>query len=95
MILVYPYETGLNGPSEIDTQYFGKDAENFLKSINWLEDINYLGKECVTEKGRGIIIGFEDCCSANDYYFIVYLPEIGEVCYQLANHRPFIESIEI
>lgn len=73
------------GPVE-DVQYFGKDAEEFLKSIKWDKSINYLGKECTTDKGlQGIIIGIEDCNSFCDYYYIVYVPESKQVTYELAN----------
>lgn len=90
MILKFPYEKGLDGMSGVDTQYFGKDAEAFLESINWHSDIEYLGKECTTSHNKnGIIIGFEDSNSYDDYYFIVYLPEEGKVVYELANSHLF------
>lgn len=95
MILKFPFEKGSirQGPGT-DTQYFGKDAEDFLESINWHSDIEYLGKECTTNKGdSGIIIGFEDNESAMDYYFIVYVPELDTVEYELANSTEFVNSI--
>lgn len=94
MILKYPFEEGLLEKPGVDIQYFGKDAEDFLESINWHTDIEYLGKECTVSCGKqGIIIGFEDCESATDYYFIVYLPEEKTIYYQLANNAEFIKSI--
>ena len=82
------------GPVE-DVQYFGKDAEEFLKSIKWDKSINYLGKECTTDKGlQGIIIGIEDCNSFCDYY-IVYVPESKQVTHELANSADFVKTIKI
>ena len=77
----------------VDTQYFGKDAENFLENIGWK---NYIGKDCRTDNGdKGIIIGFEDSQSYSDYYYIVFLPENKQVYYQLANSSEFVKNIEI
>lgn len=96
MILKFPFEKGLDGRSGVDTQYFGKDAEDFLESNNWHSDIEYLGKECTTSSGKtGIIVGFESSESFIDYYFIVYLPEEGKVCYELANSSTFAKSVKI
>lgn len=95
MILKYPFDEGglLERPG-VNTQYFGKDAEDFLESINWHSDIDYLGKECITDEGkRGIIVGFEDSESAMDYYFIVFIPKTGEVSYELANSPTFTKNI--
>lgn len=96
MILKYPFDEGglLERPG-VDTQYFGKDAEDFLESINWHSDIEYLGKECITDRDQkqGIIVGFEDSESAMDYYFIVFIPETGEVYYELANSPTFTKNI--
>lgn len=95
MILKYPFDEGglLERPG-VDTQYFGKDAEDFLESINWHSDIDYLGKECITDEGKqGIIVGFEDSESAMDYYFIVFIPETGKASYELANSPTFTKNI--
>lgn len=81
--------------TDIDTEYYGEDAENFLESINWHSDIEYLGKECITSQGVGIIIGVEDSQSASDYYFIVYIPNTREIFYQIANSQRFISTIKI
>lgn len=84
-----------NGPVE-DVQYFGKDAEEFLKSIKWDKSIKYLGKECTIDKNQyGIIIGFEDSNSFIDYYYIIYLPEIGQITYELANNASFTRTIKV
>lgn len=96
MILKSPfYKDSIRLESNTDTQYFGKDAEDFLESINWHNDIEYLGKECYTSRSSGIIIGFEDSQSASDYYFIVYIPNIRDVHYQLANSLAFTKTIKI
>ena len=44
---------------------------------------------------KGIIIGFEDNNQFFDYYYIVYVPELDKVVYQLCNDARFINSIEI
>ena len=83
------------GPVE-DVQYFGKDAEEFLKSIKWDKSINYLGKECTTDKRlKRIIKGTEGCHSFCDYYYIVYVPESKQVTYELANSADFVKTIKI
>lgn len=64
-------------------------------------DKDLLGKEvrgtdCVVDSGhKGIIIGFEDNNQFFDYYYIVYVPELDKVVYQLCNDARFINSIEI
>ncbi len=93
MIIKKPFEIGLNGESGIDVRYFGKDAENFLRSIKWDKSIEYLGKECIEDDKRGIIVGFEDSASYMDYYYIVYFPESGETTYALANNAEFTRTI--
>lgn len=97
MILKYPFEKGLTGNSGVDTHYYGKDAEDFLRSINWGSDVKYLGKECITSRTRqkGIVVGIEDSESAMDYYFIVFVPETGDVFYELANSPFFTKTIII
>lgn len=91
MIVYHKYDN----TSDVDTEYYGKDAEDFLESINYHSDIEYLGKECYTSRGSGIIIGFEDSQSASDYYFIVYIPNTREVYYQLANSSSFTKTIKV
>lgn len=95
MILKQPFEKGLLKSKGIDTQYFGKDAEDFLRSIKWDKDIEYLGKECVVDNKEGIIIGIEDSESFRDYYFIVFIPETGKVTYPLANDHTFTKNIKL
>lgn len=95
MITKHPYEKGLGPSPGIDTRYYGKDAEDFLESINWHEEIDYIGKNCITDSGEeGVIIGFEDSESYMDYYYIVYIPETGKVDYALANSASFVKNIE-
>ena len=94
MIIKRPFEKGfIDGPG-VNTQYYGKDAEDFLESINWHKERDYIGRNCITDKGEeGVIIGFEDCQSYDDYYYIIYIPKTNEVFYGLANGE-FIKSIE-
>lgn len=49
------------------------------------QDISkYLFRDCVVDSGhKGIIIGFEDNNQFFDYYYIVYVPELDKVVYQL------------
>lgn len=77
----------------INTQYFGKDAEDFLESINYHSTIEYLGKECTVKGKQGIIIGIEDNEEYEDYYYIIYIPEDKVVYYQMVNDSKFIETI--
>lgn len=97
MILKYPFEKGLFDQPGVDTRYFGKDAEDFLKGIGWQEDIKYLGKECLAynAKKEGVIIGIEDSELFDDYYFIVFVPESEKLYYELANNPEFINSIKL
>lgn len=44
---------------------------------------------------KGIIIGFEDNNQFFDYYYIVYIPELNKVEYQLCNDAEFTKSIKI
>lgn len=76
-------------PSQMcnDVQYFGEDVfkadvdEDIKKLI--LDSIN---KDCITSDGdKGIIIGFEDSSSFNDYYFIIYCPKAEDIVYELIN----------
>lgn len=53
-------------------------------------------RDCIVDGGRkGVIIGFEDNNQFFDYYYIVYVPELDKVVYQLCNDARFINSIEI
>lgn len=89
---------GINSSPEVvnDIQYFGEDALNIDINSRFDELIrSSIYKECITHHGdKGIIIGFEDCRSLMDYYFIVYCPEHEEVVYELMNDPEFIENIE-
>lgn len=91
MILKVPYTKGLVDYLGTDYRYYGKDAEEFLKSIGWEHDIKFLGKECK----HGIIIGIEDSNSCADYYYIVYDPKTDKISYQLANNNEFFNSITL
>lgn len=94
MVIEYPFRDGLYNSPGVNTQYFGKDAENFLESINWHTEIEYLGKECITSKNKqGIIVGFENNQCFSDYYFIIYCPKDKSIFYELANNSEFIKSI--
>ena len=95
MIVKHSFEKGLSGLPGVDTQYYGKDAKDFLESINWYEEIDYIGKNCIIDGGKeGVIIGFEDSESYMDYYYIVYILETGKVDYALANSASFVKNIE-
>lgn len=79
---------------KVDTHYFGKDAEVFLKEIGWEGDVVYLGKECtVKSNNKGIIIGIEDSNTFMDYYYIVYVPAEDKLYYELANSSEFVNTI--
>lgn len=78
-----------------DIQYFGEDILK-IDSNNEIKELvkDSINKSCITSSGdEGIIIGFEDSSSFEDYYFIVYCPKIEEIVYELINNKPFINSI--
>lgn len=92
MIVTSPFDKGLSGFPGVDTKYYGKDAEDFLESINWHTEIDYIGSDCITDEGKnGVIIGFEDSESFMDYYYIVYVPETDKVEYVLTNSPFFVK----
>ena len=81
MITKVPFDDDLFGnPIRGENiSYYGIDALQ-----NCPADIaKYLFKDCKVETKNGIIIGFEDNRQVDDYYFIVYIPELGKVTYQL------------
>lgn len=56
----------------------------------------YLFRDCVVhDKYKGVIIGLGDNNQCFDYYYIVYVPELNKVVYQLCNDSKFIKSIEL
>ena len=71
------------------TQYYGQDAIDFANNHeredirNWI--LEYLHKDCITSnKEIGTVIGIEDNEEFDDYYLIIYVPEIKEVRFDLA-----------
>lgn len=94
MIIKTSYDKDLLG-NEIrgtNTSYYGLSA---LQACQ--DDIaKCLFKDCVVDgKYKGIVIGFEDNNQFFDYYYIVYVPELDKVVYQLCNDAEFVNSIEI
>lgn len=90
--------TGENSTFQMcnDIQYFGNDVlkadiDDEIKELV----INSINKDCINCDGeKGIIIGLEDCCSFNDYYFIVYCPKTEKITYELVNDPELINSIK-
>lgn len=80
----------------VNTSYWGASALQ-IDNENIRQDMTkYLYKDCTIDGGqKGIIIGFEDNNQFLDYYYIVYVPELDKVVYQLCNDARFVNSIEI
>lgn len=88
---------GNNSPAQIcnDIQYFGEDVLRADVNDEIKELIkNSINKNCIVDGNEGVIIGFEDCCSFNDYYFIIYCPKTEGIVYELANNHDFIKTID-
>lgn len=95
MKLEIPFESGICDIPGTDIRYYGEDAKEFLRSSKLYEDINLIGKDCITEDGdEGIIIGIEDSESFMDYYFITFIPSKEIVKYELANNPEFYKNIK-
>lgn len=98
MIIKTSYDKDLLG-NEIrgtNTSYYGLSAlQEYQDDIR--QDIaKCLFKDCVVDgKYKGIVIGFEDNNQFFDYYYIVYVPELDKVVYQLCNDAEFTKSIKI
>lgn len=98
MITEVPYNKDLLGNEVGGTNisYWGTSAlqvdhDGIRQNIS-----KYLFRDCVVDSGhKGIIIGLEDNNQFFDYYYIVYVPELNKVVYQLCNDVKFINSIEI
>jgi hypothetical protein len=76
-----------------DIQYFGEDIikANVKDEIKELIK-NSLNKNCLTSNGdKGVIIGFEDCNSLDDYYFIVFCPKTEKIAYELINNTIILD----
>lgn len=79
----------LGNPGEYKiTQYYGQDAIDFANNHeredvkNWI--LERLHKDCITSnKEIGTVIGIEDNEEFNDYYLIIYVPEIRKVRFDL------------
>lgn len=98
MIITTSYDKDILGHEVrgTNTSYYGISA---LQAVINHDEIRadiakYLYKDCTTHDGhKGIIIGFEDNNQFFDY--IVYVPELDKVVYQLCNDAEFVNSIEI
>lgn len=81
----------------VNKQYFGDDAINLKYSDNKIISKRIapnINKKCRFSDHDGIIIGFENNESYNDYYYIIYIPETREVAFRLCNDTQFVKSIE-
>lgn len=94
--IVYDKDLLGNEVRGTNTSYWGMSALQ-VGQDNIRQDISkYLFRDCVVNgEHKGIIIGFEDNHQFFDYYYIVYVPELNRVVYQLCNDAKFINSIEI
>lgn len=81
----------------INISYYGDAALQAEVSLDIKNDIEkFLYKDCVTTHGyEGVIIGFDINNQFLDYYYIVYVPELNRVTYELCNDSQFISSIKI
>lgn len=97
MIVKTPFDKDLFG-NDIrgeNVEYYGKSALFAPISEHILKDVREnIGKKCTTRKGEGVIIGIEDNEQCFDYYYIVFVPELGTVVYELVNDPDFTSSIE-
>ena len=100
MVITTSYDKDILGHEVrgTNTSYYGISA---LQAVINHDEIRadiakYLYKDSTTHEGHeGIIIGFEDNNQFFDYYYIVYVPELNKVEYQLCNDAEFTKSIKI
>ncbi len=87
MIIKIPFENGLFEKAGENVIYYGNSAytSNIPKEIT-----KEVGKDCIYNKRKGVIIGIEDCNQLDDYYYIVYLPDINNIAYSLCNSGELI-----
>ena len=87
MIIRIPFSNGLFEKAGENILYYGNSVKdsNSPKSIT-----NDAGKDCTYNKRKGVIIGIEDCNQLDDYYYIVYLPDINNIAYSLCNSEELI-----
>lgn len=87
MIIRIPFSNGLFEKARENILYYGNSVKdsNIPKSIT-----NDVGKDCTYNKRKGVIIGIEDCNQLDDYYYIVYLPDINNIAYSLCNSEELI-----
>lgn len=100
MVITTSYDKDILGHKirGTNTSYYGISALQAVINHDGIRaDIaKYLYKDCTTHEGHeGIIIGFEDNNQFFDYYYIVYVPELNKVEYQLCNDAEFTKSIKI
>lgn len=80
----------------INTSYWGLSALQACQDDIRQDIAKYLFKDCVVnDKYKGVIIGLEDNNQCFDYYYIVYVPELDKIVYQLCNDSKFIKSVEL
>ena len=98
MITKISYDKDLLGNEVIgtNTSYWGMSALQVCHDDIHQNISKYLFRDCIVDsRHKGVIIGFEDNNQFFDYYYIVYVPELGKVVYQPCNDARFINSIEI
>lgn len=89
MIYTYTENTNIFGKqgSYKVSQYFGEDVPADFKK--------YIGKECVSKGYSAIIIGIEQNEVYFDDYFIVYVPGLTDVVFELCNDAEFTKTIKL
>lgn len=93
MIYEKEYNKGLFSNTEqgINIQYFGLDLPE-----DHCFNTDFLCKDCTTHDGyKGVIIGFENNIQYRDCYYIVYVPELQKVKYELTMDAEFCKSVQL
>lgn len=96
MIIKKEFKEDLYGKPGINTRYYGNSVKEMTGvRQEFKEDaIKYLNCSCITRHNeKGVIIGFEDNKEYRDYYYIVYIPELNGIRYELANSVEFTKTI--
>lgn len=86
MILTRYLNDDINGEIEC-IQYFGEDLDKFQARESIKKSIlSNIYKDCEMDDGcKGFIIGIEDNYAYNDYYYIIWIPQTEQICYELVN----------
>lgn len=75
-------------------RYFGDDFPEGSVGENFNRE--YLNKTCITSQGlQGVIIGFEVNYQYSDCYYIVFIPELNNVSYELTMDAEFCKSVQL